>query len=46
VTKLWFNSLKGFISADIKCYETALYPSEGFRFEDAEEIWAKYRDLV
>ena len=45
-TTLWFNSLKGFISAVLECYETDLYLLESFCLEDAEEIWAKYRDLV
>jgi cell wall assembly regulator SMI1 len=45
-TELWFKSLKGFISAILECYETELYLLEDFCLDDAEEIWAKYRDLV
>jgi hypothetical protein len=41
-----FESLKGFISMVIDCYETELYLLEDFWFDDPEEIWAKYRDLV
>jgi hypothetical protein len=41
-----FKSLRGFILTVLECYETGLYLLEDFWFDDPEEIWAKYRDLI